>query len=545
VISRGLAGLTLTAIAPGPAHSAGRGFDDGVAEALVVDLLTLRHELGGKRLLAEHVEAVELQIVCRELWHRLPADATVIRREHLTEVGRIDEVLARFYDKAIEETAAGAKVRRRTLRRWFDRNLITPAKTRGIVFQDQQSTAGLPNAAVKLLEERRVIRSESRDSAVWYELSHDRLVDAVIDSNRKWAEQRESFRQRQFVVLAVITVLALVLALYVAHPPWLPFLGPSQRSVSIEDLDRSGEIRVANREDQFRVHGSAGSIAILSVLPDGELDTSLRLLTKNGSEVANDPADGRPGSHIAVPLRAGGEYQVRVAGTLPGRYHLRGGVVDEETPAAFRTGTQFNHRGEVDVYTFRLKRPGVVLARMHSQEGDLHGFLELVGPDNKLLAASDDSGAARDPFIAMFVNAPGTYRVEASAASPGKGHYEIRIEHGEAPQLGTNQQVKKKIGSSPGGEDQPILRWYTFKGEPGKLVIVHMKSDDRVLNCYLRLFGPKGDLKAETGNAKGLDTVVASDVSDPGSYVVVASARHPEGRGSEGYFRLSLRLEQL
>jgi hypothetical protein len=520
----------------GPARAAGRSFDDGVADALIVDLLTLRHEPGRKPLLAEHVEAVELQIVCRELWQRLPADVTVIRREHLTKVGRIDEVLARFYEKAIDETAAGAKVRRRTLRTWFDRKLITPARTRGIVFQDKQSTAGLPNAAVKLLEERRIIHSESRDDAVWYELTHDRFVDAVVNSNRRWVEQRESFRQRQLLVLAVVTTLALVLALLFALP-----LGRSQRSVSIEDLDRPGEeIGVANEEDSFAVHGSSGSMAILSVRPDGEFDTSLRLLlAKDGFEVAKDPADGRPGSHISVRLPADGEYTVKVTAARPGRYRLRGGVVDEETAAGRITHTQFNHRGEVDVYTFRQDKPGVALAWMRSEESDLDGFIELVGPDKKLVAAVDDTGDAKDPLVAMFLSVPGTYRVEASAADHGKGRYEMTIEHGAAPLLGS-KPLSGAVGFAP--QFPNFLHQFRFQGLPGDLVIARMQSDGK-LDCYLWLFSPRGDLLAEAGNANGLDAVVASVVSDPGQHVVVASGRRKEGKTSEGSFHLSLRRE--
>ncbi len=519
----------------GPAREAGRTFDDGVADALVVDLLTLRHEPGAEPLLAEHVEAVELQIVCRELWQRLPADVTVIRREHLTRVGRIDEVLARFYDKAIEETAAGAKVRRRTLRKWFGRKLITPAKTRGMVFQDKQSTAGLPNAAVKLLEEHRIIRSESRDGAVWYELTHDRLLDAVIDSNRRWLEHREASRSRQLLVLAVVTVLALVLALLFALP-----LGRSQRSVSVEDLDRAGEeIGVANEKDSFTVHGSSGSTAILSVLPDGDLDTSLRLLlARNGSEVASDPADRRPGSHLSVQLPADGDYTVEVTAARPGRYRLRGGVVDEEAPAGHIVHTRLDHRGEVDVYTLRQDQPGVLLAWM-SSKGDLNGYIELVGPDKKLLAAVEDTGEAKDPWVAMYLTKPGTYRVGVSAADSSKGNYDLTIEQLAAPLLGS-KPLTGEIGVQP---RLPNFRHpYRFRARPGDLIIVRMQSDGE-LDCFLWLFGPQGDLLAEAGNAKGLDAVVAHVVSDLGQYVVVASGRRRQDTVSQGSFHISLRRE--
>lgn len=50
-----------------------------------------------------------------------------------------------------------------------------------------EETAGLPNEAIKILDEKfHLIRPERRAGATWYELTHDRLIGAIQDSNEKW-----------------------------------------------------------------------------------------------------------------------------------------------------------------------------------------------------------------------------------------------------------------------------------------------------------------------------------------------------------------------
>jgi hypothetical protein len=52
--------------------------------------------------------------------------------------------------------------------------------------QETQETAGLPNAAVGVLERQRLIRADVRAGARWCELVHDRLVEPILESNRAW-----------------------------------------------------------------------------------------------------------------------------------------------------------------------------------------------------------------------------------------------------------------------------------------------------------------------------------------------------------------------
>src|SRR5204863_289583 len=62
-----------------------RRYADGVAEALVRDLLEVEVQTpkGVRKVTAQDVEPVQLQIVCQGLWRALPAGEKVITLEHL------------------------------------------------------------------------------------------------------------------------------------------------------------------------------------------------------------------------------------------------------------------------------------------------------------------------------------------------------------------------------------------------------------------------------------------------------------------------------
>jgi len=139
---------------------------------------------------AEYVEPVQLQVVCHNLWTNLRPDEIEITAAHLESCGDVNQALGRFYDECVVETAEATGLREGVIRRWFGERLITPAGTRGLALRGPQTTAELPNSAVDLLEGHFLIRGEDRGGARWYELSHDRFIEPVRSSNRRWQSAR-------------------------------------------------------------------------------------------------------------------------------------------------------------------------------------------------------------------------------------------------------------------------------------------------------------------------------------------------------------------
>ncbi|XCN75363.1 MAG: WD40 repeat domain-containing protein [Candidatus Electrothrix aestuarii] len=173
----------------GPAKKYGRPFAPGAAEALVDNLSLIRSARSVEPRPGQYIEPVQLQVVCFQLWRNLPPGEE-ITQDQVNQIGNIDHALADFYEQAVAETLQASGGSELELRQWFDRKLITEAGTRGTVFQGEEVTGGMDNRAVRLLEDRFLLRAESRAGAVWYELVHDRFVEPIQQANQKWLEQQ-------------------------------------------------------------------------------------------------------------------------------------------------------------------------------------------------------------------------------------------------------------------------------------------------------------------------------------------------------------------
>ncbi|MFN2221305.1 MAG: FHA domain-containing protein [Candidatus Promineifilaceae bacterium] len=178
-----------------PAKRAGRTFAEGVAEELVDNLRRgqPKQDRAGRELdeevsLGAYVEPVHLQIVCRQLWENLPTKRRVIEAADVQAFGDVDQALIDFYESTLAEVVARTEISQRQLRGWFDHEVITPARTRGLVYKGESETEGLPNAAAEILNDAYIIRADVRGGDVWYQLAHDRLVEPVLKANAIWRE---------------------------------------------------------------------------------------------------------------------------------------------------------------------------------------------------------------------------------------------------------------------------------------------------------------------------------------------------------------------
>lgn len=183
-----------------PSRAAGVEFTDDAANKLVDDLRSTQIQLPDGTLessLGLYVEPVQLQVVCYRLWETHPAGDVDITLDDLADVGDVDQSLAEYYAVSVEKAARQTGVSERSIREWFGRKLITPEGIRGQVLLGAESSDGLDNDAVRLLEDAHIIRGEKRAGATWFELAHDRLLEPVRKNNAEWFEKNLSLFQRQ------------------------------------------------------------------------------------------------------------------------------------------------------------------------------------------------------------------------------------------------------------------------------------------------------------------------------------------------------------
>ena len=54
---------------------------------------------------------------------------------------------------------------------------------------------GIDNNVILTLEDKYLIRREVRAGAPWYELTHDRMIKPIKDSNRKWSRKEDEIKE--------------------------------------------------------------------------------------------------------------------------------------------------------------------------------------------------------------------------------------------------------------------------------------------------------------------------------------------------------------
>ena len=90
----------------------------------------------------------------------------------------------------------------------------------------------MSNTVIEILEDMHLIRPEWRSGARWYELTHDRLIKPIKDSNKAWYDERdkerlkavteanEKIRKRYSklkIIVPIILVGAVILAIIIGH----------------------------------------------------------------------------------------------------------------------------------------------------------------------------------------------------------------------------------------------------------------------------------------------------------------------------------------
>src|SRR5262249_36772167 len=112
-----------------PCREAGVTFRTEAANKLIDDLrLTRVQGPGGPvQLRGPFLEPVQLQVVCWSLWQQLqPQPGGAIRLDDLARFGDVDDALGRYYDEQLRAAlAVSPGTSERTVRTWFDRQLIT------------------------------------------------------------------------------------------------------------------------------------------------------------------------------------------------------------------------------------------------------------------------------------------------------------------------------------------------------------------------------------------------------------------------------------
>ncbi len=140
-----------------PAKKAKRPYAEGVAEKLIDDLRSVKvYKLDGTEAVepGQYVEAVQLQVVCYNLWQNLPQGGEKITEKNLQEVGDVSASLGNYYAARVKAIAELKNVKERKIRAWFTTKLISPSGIRNMVLQEHDGeSGGLENDVIQALSD--------------------------------------------------------------------------------------------------------------------------------------------------------------------------------------------------------------------------------------------------------------------------------------------------------------------------------------------------------------------------------------------------------
>jgi WD40 repeat protein len=184
-----------------PAEEVGYVFTDEAADKLLGDLLEVRlpRAGGGPPVEARghYVEPVQLQVVCLRIWKQLAPGTREIGLAEIEQWGNVDTALGDYYADSVREIAERTHVPERVIRDWVEGQLTTPDGMRFQVVEGSGQTEGMSNAVLAELEHAHLVRREHHRGVRWYELTHDRLVRPIKESNAAWRADHLSLLERE------------------------------------------------------------------------------------------------------------------------------------------------------------------------------------------------------------------------------------------------------------------------------------------------------------------------------------------------------------
>jgi hypothetical protein len=279
-------------------------------------LFTSGPEAGPIGVRSEFANLIQLQIVCRRLWEQLwqrqiggggpdhgsiPVDARAS--------------MAAFVDEAVASVSQRARLDEGWVRNWLE-TLVLPGKRRALI--SLESPSAPQSAIIDELERARLIRVEMRNDSRVAELTHDSMVDALLESNESWRRrQRKSRLLRLGTSVVILASLVAIFAWALVVPATIvtgDFDFSASKSHSLE-FDAAADRPYALAE--LSVDGPAGETADLIVtVTDAQTPIGTGLDIFNAQLKVNLDTWGTGSTIFAFKTAAGTRYRLTVATEL-------------------------------------------------------------------------------------------------------------------------------------------------------------------------------------------------------------------------------------
>ncbi|MCP4285420.1 MAG: HEAT repeat domain-containing protein, partial [Gammaproteobacteria bacterium] len=204
-----------------PVKKVGFRYEEGLLDDLLKDLADQEREsrIGTqKAVIPEHapsfVEPPNVQIVCTQLWELEKGNPDqVIRTKIYNEQGGSKGFINSYFEGVISAFSPSEK---NIASKAFD-HLVTPHGTKmaypvkdlsGLLRVDEHDLSDV----LEKLEKARVLRSQSREGIIWYELYHDIFSGIIYQWNDAYKAKQRSKRLLMRTAIAVVALILIVAA---------------------------------------------------------------------------------------------------------------------------------------------------------------------------------------------------------------------------------------------------------------------------------------------------------------------------------------------
>lgn len=422
----------------------------------VLDFLRQRRSRAKGMQLSDEVEPFQLQLICQhveELAARGPLKTIELKHLGGTRVyAKLQGIVAEFYERCLtlacrESRRFGA---RRRLQRLCEHEFISAAGRRRLCEESSiVRRYRVPAELLATLVELRLIRKEERVGDDYYELTHDTLIDPIIESRRR----RDLRRKRWgYSVIGLVAMLVVTLGLsslasslldsrkdLILRPDVLATT-PVRARIDVGDtidgrlgfFERSGGGVVLDTIEVGLTH----KVDMLIEVSSNDFDTFLLVRTSKGKVLEDDDS----GEGLDSLLTVSTEDAVRIIvtssnGQQTGRYQLsikeipwEQALKAREHKARELSRLGFRAMGELSIgasvirvleawvpqaWVLRLDEPQSLRVTLSSE--DIDPYLLVLRPPDSTSVSDDDSGDGLNSSIELCDVPPGNIRIIATS----------------------------------------------------------------------------------------------------------------------------------
>lgn len=146
------------------------------------------------------IEPMLLQVVFNNLWSDIVKQKLQAPEKRCVSIPakdlNLNDILTDFFDTLVKESCEKDPSQEYKLRALFQDGLVSYTGQRALVGYDKiKSTWGVSEELLKALVNKHLLRIHIRNKKSHYEISHDRLVGAIVEKNEKWLRKQPKWRR--------------------------------------------------------------------------------------------------------------------------------------------------------------------------------------------------------------------------------------------------------------------------------------------------------------------------------------------------------------